>query len=138
MEVFQSLGVFYCFLFDNMNEFSYTNSGDKIMANAKKNIELVCDKRLKVISEMTNIFKVLSDQTRLELLFVLEHKSLCVGEFVEILGFEQSLVSHQLKVLRDSNLVSTTRKGNKIYYTLADEHITNLLDVAREHASEKV
>lgn len=108
------------------------------MANAKKNIELVCDKRLKVISGMTDIFKVLSDQTRLEILFALEHRSLCVSEFVEILGFEQSLISHQLKVLRDSNLVSTTRKGNKIYYTLADEHITNLLDIAREHTSEKV
>lgn len=121
-----------------MNEFSYTNSGDKYMANAKKNIELVCDKRSKVIAEMNNIFKVLSDQTRLELLFALEHRSLCVGEFVEILGFEQSLVSHQLKVLRDSNLVVTTRKGNKIFYTLADEHITNLLAIAREHAGEKI
>ena len=87
---------------------------------------------------MTNIFKLLADKTRLEILFALEHRSMCVSEFVEVLGFSQSLISHQLKVMRDSNIVSTNRKGNKIYYTLADEHIKSLLCIAKEHASEKV
>lgn len=108
------------------------------MANAKKNIKSCCGKRKTIITEMTKIFKVLSDQTRLELLFALESRSMCVGEFVEKLGFEQSLVSHQLRVLRNCNIVSTTREGNKIFYTLADDHIINLLNIAREHASEKV
>lgn len=108
------------------------------MANAKKSIVNVCNKRIQITDEVTNIFKVLADKTRLELLFALEQKSLCVSEFVEILGFEQSLISHQLKVLRDNNIVSTNKVGNKVFYTLADEHITNLLSVAKAHASEKV
>ena len=108
------------------------------MANAKKSIVNLCNKRIQITDKVTNIFKVLADKTRLELLFALEHKSLCVSEFVEILGFEQSLISHQLKVLRDENIVSTSRVGNRVYYTLADEHITSLLSVAKVHASEKV
>lgn len=108
------------------------------MANAKKNILNTCNKREQVTYEVTNIFKLLADKTRLEILFALEHRSMCVSEFVEVLGFSQSLISHQLKVMRDSNIVSTSRKGNKIYYTLADEHIKSLLSVAKEHASEKV
>ena len=108
------------------------------MATARKSLDNTCNKRMQMINEVTNIFKVLADKTRLELLFALEQKSLCVSEFVAILGFEQSLVSHQLKVLRDNNIVTTNRVGNKIYYTLADEHMINLLSVAKAHASEKV
>ena len=108
------------------------------MANAKKNVENICEKRELINDEVSNIFKILGDKTRLEILFVLEHKSLCVSNLVEILGFSQSLVSHQLKVLRDNNIVCTQRAGNKIFYSLADEHITSLLKIAKEHASEKV
>lgn len=107
------------------------------MANAKKTI-VMCNKRTQITDEVTNIFKVLADKTRIEILFALQQKSLCVGELVDILGLSQSLISHQLKVLRDNNIVSTNRLGNKIYYALADEHITDLLNVARAHAREKV
>lgn len=107
------------------------------MANAKKQLSNICEKREQITEDVANIFKVLGDKTRLEILFVLEHKSLCVGNLVNTLGFSQSLVSHQLKVLRDYNIVSTQRAGNKIYYSLADDHIASLLAMAKEHICER-
>jgi DNA-binding transcriptional ArsR family regulator len=83
------------------------------------------------------LFKILGDRTRLELLFALEKQSMCVNDLVEKLGYSQSLVSHQLKILRDSNIVSTIRSGNKVIYTLADDHVFMLLDIARDHAQER-
>lgn len=105
------------------------------MKNRQKDIK--CNKREHVTESVTDLFKVLADRTRLEILFALEVDSMCVSQIVDLLGFSQSLVSHQLKVLRDNNIVTTNRQGNKIYYTLADEHITILLQIAKTHASEK-
>lgn len=108
------------------------------MARAKKNEDKVCSKRELVAINTSNIFKVLGDKTRLEILFALETKSMCVGELVNSLGFSQSLVSHQLRVLRDNNIVSTVRNGNKVFYMLADDHITTLLNIAKAHISERL
>ncbi len=104
----------------------------------KCNENCVCQKRRYVTGRASNMFKVLGDPTKLDILFTLQECSLCVSELVSLLGFSQSLISHQLKILRDSNFVTTSRKGNKVYYTLADEHVTKLLDIAKEHASENM
>ncbi len=97
-----------------------------------------CEKRRQVTDEVGRMFKILADHTRLELLFALQTGDMCVGDLVNLLGFSQSLISHQLKVMRDGQLVLATRRGNKVYYSLADDHVVKLLEIAKVHASEKV
>ena len=60
----------------------------------------------------------------------------CVSEIVEDTNASQSLISHQLKVLKDFDLVSTRREGKKIYYSLKDGHVKQLISVVLEHALE--
>ena len=50
----------------------------------------------------------------------------------------QSLVSHQLKVLKDAKLIKSRKEGTKVFYSLADGHIKILLRVMKEHVLEDV
>lgn len=85
---------------------------------------------------LSNLYKVLGDKTRLKIVFSLLEKACCVQEICHLLGLSQSLVSHQLKVLKDNKIVCFKRDKNKIYYILADDHIKYLLSIAREHIDE--
>ena len=96
----------------------------------------------KVIKAMEQLLKVSADATRLKIMFTLlgengEVVEKCVGEIQEETGSSQSLVSHQLKVLKDEDLVGTRKEGTKIYYSLKDEHVEELLKVVLEHVLEK-
>lgn len=87
--------------------------------------------------QLARIFKALGDPGRLVLVSVLAREELCVHEIAERLGREQSAVSHQLRVLRDRQLVRTRREGRHIYYALADGHVRDLFEVAVEHVREE-
>lgn len=80
-------------------------------------------------------FKALGDPSRLMLVSLLATEELCVHEIAERLGREQSAVSHQLRVLRDRQLVRSRREGRHIHYTLADGHVRAIFDVALEHVT---
>ena len=99
-------------------------------------ISALSSKRL--IYSMANIFKVLSDPTRLKIVLTLQESELCVGEIAEITGLSQSSVSHHLKTLREQKLVDFRRDGKMTYYSLADNHVSALLAVARDHAKESL
>ncbi|MCR5332828.1 MAG: metalloregulator ArsR/SmtB family transcription factor [Bacilli bacterium] len=60
----------------------------------------------------------------------------CVSEIIESTGCSQSLVSHQLKVLRELDLVKTRKDGLRVYYSLKDGHIKELLNIMKEHVEE--
>ena len=85
---------------------------------------------------LSNLYKVLGDRTRLKIVFCLLAKKCCVQEICHCVNLSQSLVSHQLKVLRDNKIVVTERNKNKIYYTLADNLTSILLSIAGEHIDE--
>lgn len=61
----------------------------------------------------------------------------CVSEIVEATGCSQSLISHQLKVLKNENLVKTRRDGLKIFYSLKDGHVKELINTVKEHVEER-
>ncbi|MEQ8459345.1 MAG: metalloregulator ArsR/SmtB family transcription factor [Sandaracinaceae bacterium] len=84
---------------------------------------------------LARTFKALGDPGRLVLVSLLANEELCVHEIAERLGREQSAVSHQLRVLRDRQLVRTRREGRHIYYELADGHVRDLFEVALAHVS---
>ena len=89
------------------------------------------------IMMLAETFKVLGDPTRTKIIYALSKEELCVCDLTSILGISQSAVSHQLRVLRNMNLVSYRRAGKMAYYTLNDEHIANLLVEGLAHVEEK-
>jgi len=97
--------------------------------------EWCCDHRL---DEVAELFKCLADPTRLKLLCAMVTAEQTVGELAAAAGATPSAVSHQLRILRAMRLVQARRDGRHIHYSLADEHVSNLLEVAITHAGEPV
>ena len=89
-----------------------------------------------VVYSATQIFDALSDFTRFQILGALSQGEKGVSELQEVTNVSQSAISHQLRLLRDRGLVSARRDGQRVIYSLADEHVTTLLNVGLEHAAE--
>jgi DNA-binding transcriptional ArsR family regulator len=83
--------------------------------------------------DLAETFKVLGDETRVRILFALSQQELCVQEIAERLQMTQSAVSHQLRRLRDRNLVRYRKKGKMVYYTFDDVHIGSLFRQGLDH-----
>lgn len=90
----------------------------------------------KTLDKMEELLSITSDFTRLKILYAISDGEKNVSEIVKEVGASQSLVSHQLKVLRKANLVNTHKEGTKVYYQLADEHVIRLLEVVYDHVRE--
>ena len=86
---------------------------------------------------VAEIFKTLSDPTRLRILARLAEGEACVHELCAALGMSQTAVSHQLRLLRVGRLVRPRRDGREIFYSLEDEHVMSLVAAARAHARER-
>ncbi len=85
------------------------------------------------IEEMAARFKAISEPSRLKILLALEGGELCVEHIVAAVGGNQSAVSHQLKTLKDNKIVKSRREGKKILYSVSDEHIMNMIELAKQH-----
>ncbi|EEJ41820.1 ArsR/SmtB family transcription factor [Leuconostoc mesenteroides] len=90
------------------------------------------------IIELEKIFKLLGNKQRLIILELLRERSYSVSEIINSLGMEQSAVSHQLKLLREAQLVETEKRGREVLYGLSDSHILILLDNALKHVSHTI
>jgi ArsR family transcriptional regulator len=89
-----------------------------------------------LVADTAEIFKVLGDPTRMRLLYALAQRELCVCDLSAVLGMTQSAISHQLRVLRSARLVRYRKAGKIVYYTLADAHVLQFIDVGVNHARE--
>lgn len=87
------------------------------------------------IQAVSQLFKVLSDPTRLRILLYLKQGERNVSSISENLAMEQSAVSHQLKLLRDNRLVKARRDGKAMLYSLDDHHVLDILDQTFRHVS---
>ncbi len=90
-----------------------------------------------ILDKMTIMLKIAGDKTRLKILYSLVAGAKCVCEIQEDIEVSQSLVSHQLKILRDNYLVKTQKVGNRVLYSLSDSHVVALLSLVHEHATEE-
>lgn len=85
---------------------------------------------------LASLFKMFGDGTRVQILHALEQNEMCVCDLASLLGVTKSAVSHQLKALRLANLVKSRREAQIIYYSLADDHVKEILEKGFEHLNE--
>ncbi len=89
------------------------------------------------VEGISEIFKVLSDETRTKIVYLLSRRELCVCDLADILEMSMPAVSHHLRVLRTMRLVRYRRDGKQAFYSLDDNHISQLIEVAKVHFSEE-
>ena len=91
---------------------------------------------MKKTEELSELFKVFGDVTRLRILFALMEREMYVSELSDSLGMTASAVSHQLRILKQANLVRGKRSGKMIRYSLADDHVKTIIAQGRDHINE--
>lgn len=89
------------------------------------------------LEDLGEFFKVFGDVTRLKILYVLLCSEMCVYDIATLLGMSQSAISHQLRVLKQLDLVKNRREGKTIFYSLADSHIVTILSQGLDHIEEE-
>ena len=90
------------------------------------------------LSQAARLFRVLADGNRLRILYALDEREMSVNALASELKIEQSALSHQLKILRDTRLVKSRKDGRSRLYSQDDEHVRILLKDALEHVTEAV
>ncbi len=89
-----------------------------------------------ILIDLSELFKVFGDSTRIKILTALSKGELCVCDISKAVGMTDSAVSHQLKILKNAKLVSFRRDGKTVFYSLADDHVTTILMMGLEHINE--
>ena len=89
-----------------------------------------------VLYEVADFFKIFGDSTRIKILWSLFFSEMCVCDMCAVLNMEQSAVSHQLRILKQSRLVKNRRDGKVVYYSLDDNHVKGIINQALEHVNE--
>jgi DNA-binding transcriptional ArsR family regulator len=90
----------------------------------------------RTLDDLGEFFKVLTDPTRLKILYALGAGELCVFDLSVSAGASVSSVSHHLAALKRMRLVKGRRDGRIIYYSLDDDHIESIIKFARDHLDE--
>ena len=91
-----------------------------------------------VIDKLSRTFSVLGDPNRVRIIFALSKAELCVEELALLLEMTHSAVSHQLRALKDLDLVKCRKEGRRVYYRLNDDHIENLFNEGLIHVLERL
>ncbi|MDD3754514.1 MAG: metalloregulator ArsR/SmtB family transcription factor [Methanobacterium sp.] len=86
--------------------------------------QMLQDETFQIISDH---FKVLSDPTRVKILYALTQKEICVCDLAAVLEITDSAVSHQLRLLRDKNLVKFRKEGKMAYYSISNNEIIDII-----------
>ncbi|MBZ4671296.1 MAG: ArsR family transcriptional regulator, lead/cadmium/zinc/bismuth-responsive transcriptional [Clostridiales bacterium] len=89
-----------------------------------------------ILYDLAELFKVFGDSTRVKIICALFESEMCVCDIAQVLGMNQSAISHQLRVLKQARLVKYRREGKTVYYSLADSHIQAIFNQGFEHITE--
>ena len=122
-----------------MNENDFSSNLCSISEIDPEKVAFVQNKALpeRTVERVSRLFSALSDPTRLKILHSLTvTEELCVCDLAALAELSVSAVSHQLRLLRDRDLVRARREGRMVYYSVADDHVAKLLDTGVEHADE--
>lgn len=86
--------------------------------------------------DLSELFKVFGDSTRIRILYCLFESEMCVCDIATLLNMTQSAISHQLSVLKKSKLVKSRRSGKTVFYSLSDGHVRAIINQGMEHVKE--
>ncbi len=92
---------------------------------------------IEVLYDVSELFKVFGDSTRIRILSALRGGPLCVFHLAERLAMGQSAISHQLRLLRGAGLVKAKRNGKTVSYSLDDDHVAQILDLGLAHVCHR-
>lgn len=99
------------------------------------NVQKMMPDELKLY-DLAELFKIFGDSTRIQILYVLLEKEVCVCDLASILGMTVSAISHQLRVLKQARLVKYRKSGKTVFYSLSDEHVHTILQQGMDHIEE--
>ncbi len=86
--------------------------------------------------KLSKLFKVVGDEMRTKILFILHYHEMCVCDIANVLNSSKSAISHQLRILRENDIVGFCKKGKEVYYSLKDNHIKLLFEIGMDHIGE--
>lgn len=86
--------------------------------------------------DLADFFKVLGDSTRVRIMWALDMNEMCVCDLAVLLNMTKSAISHQLRSLKNADLVRHRRVGKNVFYSLSDEHVRDIFEKAMEHINE--
>lgn len=89
------------------------------------------------ILDLSQLFKIYGDPTRLKILSALFEAEMCVCDMANLFNMTQSSISHQLAVLKQARLVKYRKEGKVVYYSLEDAHIRQIFDQGLNHIKER-
>jgi DNA-binding transcriptional ArsR family regulator len=84
-------------------------------------------------SHVADLFKALSDPTRVKLIYAMLGNELCVHDLSQLLQMGQSAISHQLRYLRNLRIVKRRKSGKTVFYSLDDDHIEQIFVQTLQH-----
>jgi ArsR family transcriptional regulator len=93
--------------------------------------------REELLYDLADFFKVVGDTTRIKILHALLVAEMCVCDLSNLLNVSQSAVSHQLRTLRQADLVTFRKQGKVVFYSLKDEHIRKIIHLGLQHVLEE-
>lgn len=91
----------------------------------------------KTIDKLSAVFQMFAHKTRAKILISLSTEELCVCDIAAVMNMSKSAVSHQLALLKKSNLVKNRRDGKNVYYSLDDEHVQKIIEMGLDHILER-
>lgn len=87
--------------------------------------------------DLSDFFKVFGDSTRVKIMWALDESDMCVCDIAVLLNMTKSAISHQLRSLKQANLVKYRKEGKVVFYSLADDHVRAIFEKGLEHIREK-
>lgn len=91
----------------------------------------------KVCEKLSNLYSMFGDATRLKIIVALQYKEMCVNDLSNILGINQTTVSHQLKILKHNGAVTTHRVNKYIFYKVSNQIINDIMLSGVDYISNK-
>jgi ArsR family transcriptional regulator len=86
--------------------------------------------------DLSDFFKVLGDSTRIKIMWALDENEMCVCDLAFLLNMTKSAISHQLRSLRQANLVKYRKEGKEVFYSLSDDHVREIFEKGLDHIRE--
>lgn len=116
---------------NNVEQCDYIHAHNDIIEKVNKNMP-----HEEELYDLAEFFKVFGDSTRIKILYVLLQSEMCVCDIAVVLNMTQSAISHQLRVLKQMQLVKNRREGKTVFYSLSDRHIEMIINQGMEHINE--